>query len=54
MTQVNVDMQGLKGGPIAWTMNNHYRTKTYYRVYRWDSQKNGIVTVKDWTPLEVK
>ena len=54
MTQVNVDMQGLKGGPIAWTMNNHYRTKTFYRVYRWDSQKNGIVTVKDWTPLEVK
>lgn len=54
MNQINLDMQGLKGGPIVWTMNNHYRTTTFYRVYRWDSQKNGIVTVKDWTPLEVK
>jgi ABC-type branched-subunit amino acid transport system substrate-binding protein len=54
MNQINLDMQGLKGGPIVWTMKNHYRTTTFYRVYRWDSQKNGIVTVKDWTPLEVK
>ena len=54
MNQINLDMQGLKGGPIVWTMNNHYRTTTFYRVYRWDSQKNGIVTVKDWTTLEVK
>lgn len=35
-------------------MNNHYRKTTYYRVYRWDSAKNGIVIVKAWTPLEVK
>ncbi len=54
MSQINVDLQGLKGGPIVWTMNNHYRTTTYYRVYRWDSKKNGIITVKDWTPSEVK
>ncbi len=54
MNQINLDTQGLKGGPIVWTANNHYRTKTFYRVYRWDSGKNGIVTVKDWTPLEVK
>ena len=54
MNQINVDLKGLKGGPMVWTMNNHYRTTTHYRVYRWDSQKNGIVIVKDWTPLEVK
>jgi hypothetical protein len=54
MSQVDVDLQGLKGGPIVWTMDNHYRTTTHYRVYRWDSQKNGIVIVKDWTPFEVK
>ena len=54
MNKVNVDMAGLKGGPLAWTMTNHYRTTTFYRVYRWDTKKNGIIIVKDWTPLEVK
>lgn len=54
MSQINVDTQGLKGGPIVWTMNNHYRTTTYYRVYRWDSSKNSIVIVKDWSAFEVK
>lgn len=54
MSQINLDLQGLKGGSMVWTMNNHYRTTTYYRVYRWDSNKNGIITVKNWTPLEVK
>jgi len=54
MNQINVDMAGLKGGPIAWTTKNHFRSKTFYRAYRWDSKKNGIVIVKDWTPLEVK
>ena len=54
MNQVKVETKGLKGGPIAWTQNNHYRTTGYYRAYRWDSKKNGIVIVKDWTPIEVK
>jgi branched-chain amino acid transport system substrate-binding protein len=54
MNRVKVDTKGLKGGPLAWTVDNHFRTATYYRVYRWDSKKNGIILVKDWTPLEVK
>ncbi|MBW2030318.1 MAG: ABC transporter substrate-binding protein [Deltaproteobacteria bacterium] len=54
MNDINVDMAGLKGGPIVWTVENHYRTMTYYRAYRWDSAKNGIVTVKDWSGVEVK
>jgi branched-chain amino acid transport system substrate-binding protein len=54
MNQLNVDTKGLKGGPIAWTKNNHYRAVGYYRAYRWDSKKDGIVIVKDWTPIEVK
>jgi len=54
MNQLNLGMEGLKGGPLVWTMNNHYRTTTYYRAYKWDSMKNGIVIVKDWTPLEVR
>jgi len=54
MNQINVDTKGLKGGPIAWTSNNHYRAVGYYRAYRWDSKKNGVIIAKDWTPVEVK
>jgi ABC-type branched-subunit amino acid transport system substrate-binding protein len=54
MNQINVDTKGLKGGPIAWSTNNHYRAVGYYRAYRWDSKKNGVVIAKDWTPVEVK
>ena len=54
MNQVKVDTKGLRGGPIAWTQNNHYRTTSYYRAYKWDSKKNRAVIAKDWTPIEVK
>jgi ABC-type branched-subunit amino acid transport system substrate-binding protein len=54
MNHLRVDTKGLKGGPIVWTKTNHYRTTGYYRVYKWDSKKNGIVIAKDWTPVEVK
>jgi len=54
MNRVAVDTRGLKGGPLAWTLDNHYRTVTYYRVYRWDTKKNSIVIVKDWTPFKVQ
>ena len=54
INQVKVDTKGLKGGPLVWSVNNHYRTNTYYRVYRWDSKRNGIIIVKDWTPLKVQ
>jgi hypothetical protein len=46
MNQVKVDTKGLKGGPIIWTKENHYRTTGYYRAYKWDSKKNGIVIAK--------
>ena len=54
MNQIKVDVKGLKGGPLSWTPDNHFRTTTHYRVYRWDSKRNGVIMVKDWTPLEVK
>ncbi len=54
MNRLNVNTKGLKGGPLAWTVGNHYRTVTHYRVYKWDSKKNSIVTVKDWTPFKVQ
>jgi branched-chain amino acid transport system substrate-binding protein len=54
MNNVHVDTKGLKGGPLIWTENNHFRRVTYYRAYKWDSSKGGIVIVRDWTPVEVK
>jgi branched-chain amino acid transport system substrate-binding protein len=54
MNQVKADMKGMKGGPLTWTQSNHFRPVSHYRVYKWDSKKNGIVVYKDWTPIEVK
>jgi ABC-type branched-subunit amino acid transport system substrate-binding protein len=54
MAGVSVDTRGLRGGPIEWTADNHYRKSTYYKVYRWDPAKNGIASVGGWTRLEIK
>ena len=54
MSSLTVDTKGLRGGPITWTKDNHFRTQQYYRVYRWDAGKGAIVQVKDWTAFEVK
>jgi ABC-type branched-subunit amino acid transport system substrate-binding protein len=54
MEAVKVDTKGLRGGPIEWTKDNHFRTRQYYRVYRWDVAKSGIVHAKDWVPYDVK
>jgi len=54
MSSLKVDTKGLRGGPIEWTKDNHFRTRQYYRVYRWDTAKAGIVRVKDWSVFEVK
>ncbi len=52
MQNLKVDLKGLRGGPIEWTKNNHFRTKQYYRVYRWDGSK--IALVKNWFSYDVK
>jgi branched-chain amino acid transport system substrate-binding protein len=54
LTTVNVDTRGLRGGPIEWTTDNHYRKATYYKVYRWDPTTNAIVAVGGWTKLDIK
>ena len=54
MSNLKVDTRGLRGGPIEWTKDNHFRTRQYYRVYAWDTAKNAIVRVKDWTAFDVK
>src|SRR5499426_1956540 len=54
MSTLKVDTKGLRGGPIEWTKDNHFRTQQYYRVYRWDTAKGSVQRVKDWTAFEVK
>src|SRR5437870_6291225 len=54
MAGVSVDTKGLRGGPIEWTADNHYRKNTYYKVYRWDTAKNGIASAGGWSRLEIK
>ena len=52
MQNLKVDLKGLRGGPMEWTKENHFRTKQYYRVYRWDGSK--IALVKNWFAYDVK
>lgn len=54
MNNLKVDLQGLRGGSIEWTSDNHFRTRQHYRVWRWDTAKNAIVRVQDWQAIEVK
>ena len=54
LESVKVDTQGLRGGPLEWTKDNHFRTRQYYRVYRWDPAKSAIVQAKDWVSYDVK
>ena len=53
MATLNLDTQGLRGGPLVWTADNHFRTKQYYRFYRYDLEKKGIVRLRDWLEVDV-
>jgi branched-chain amino acid transport system substrate-binding protein len=52
METLQIDAQGLRGGPIVWTKDNHFRTQLYYRVYKWDGSQIG--RVQDWKSYAVK
>jgi branched-chain amino acid transport system substrate-binding protein len=54
MNNLKVDLKGLRGGPLEWTKDNHFRTRQYYRVWRWDPARQAIVRVQDWQPIDVK
>jgi branched-chain amino acid transport system substrate-binding protein len=54
MSNLKIDTKGLRGGPIEWTNDNHFRTRQFYRVYRWDTGKSAITKVKDWYAFDVK
>ena len=54
MDSLKVDLKGLRGGPLQWTKENHFRTRQYYRVWHWDSARGAISRVQDWKPIDVK
>ncbi|HEY5899519.1 MAG TPA: ABC transporter substrate-binding protein [Burkholderiales bacterium] len=54
MNRVKVDLKGLRGGPLEWTKDNHFRTRQYYRVWRWDPQQNRIARAQDWQAIDVR
>jgi branched-chain amino acid transport system substrate-binding protein len=54
MSDLRVDTRGLRGGPIEWTRDNHFRTRQYYRVYRWDPAQSAVVRVRDWTAIDIR
>jgi ABC-type branched-subunit amino acid transport system substrate-binding protein len=54
MSGLTVDLQGLRGGPLEWTKDNHFRTAQYYRVWRWDPAQNKVVRVQDWRKVETR
>jgi len=54
MNNLKVDLKGLRGGPLEWTKDNHFRTKQFYRVWRWDTAANRVQRVQDWQAIEVR
>lgn len=54
MNGLKVDTRGLRGGPVEWTKDNHFRARQYYRVYRFSPEKGAIERVKDWTAFDVR
>ena len=53
MATLNLDTEGLRGGPLIWTADNHFRTKQYYRFYRYDPDKKSVVRMRDWVAVDV-
>jgi branched-chain amino acid transport system substrate-binding protein len=53
MSTLNLDTQGIRGGPLVWTAENHFRTKQYYRFYRYDPDKKNVVRIRDWVAVDV-
>jgi len=54
MSNLKVDLRGLRGGPLEWTKDNHFRTAQYYRVWRWHPAQGKIERVQDWRKIETR
>jgi len=53
MANLNLDTQGIRGGPLVWTADNHFRTRQYYRFYRYDPDQKSVVRMRDWLAVDV-
>ena len=53
MNSLEVDLKGLRGGPLKWTKDNHFRTRQHYRVWHWDPASKRVARVQDWKAIEV-
>ncbi|HEY1362440.1 MAG TPA: ABC transporter substrate-binding protein [Xanthobacteraceae bacterium] len=53
MKKLDLDIQGMRGGPLVWTADNHFRTRQYYRFYRYDPEKKSVMRTRDWLEVEV-
>jgi ABC-type branched-subunit amino acid transport system substrate-binding protein len=54
MNGISVDLQGLRGGPVEWTADNHFRKTMHHRVYHWNSGKQAVELVKDWAATSIE
>lgn len=52
METLTIDTKGLRGAPIEWSKDNHFRKRQSYRVYRWTDGK--IEAVGGWRHYDVK
>ncbi len=53
MKNLKVDTKGLRGGPLEWTADNHFRTKQHYRFYAWNADKGRMDTISDWITYRI-
>ena len=53
MEKLNLDTQGMRGGPLVWSAENHFRTKQHYRFYRYDPDRKSVVRTQDWRAVDV-
>ncbi|HXI04820.1 MAG: ABC transporter substrate-binding protein [Phreatobacter sp.] len=51
---IKIDMKGLRGGPLSWTKDNHFRAVTYYKVFRWNDQAKAMEVAAPWAEYAVK
>ena len=51
---VQVDTQGLYGGPVDWSPGKHVRSAADYKVYRGDPAQGRLVKVKDWLKVPIQ
>lgn len=54
MSTLKLDTKGLRGGPLVWTPDNHFRTQQHYRVYHWDTENARVKIAQDWVTYDVK